>query len=139
MTLPGASTIPAVFTDKIISCKQIGRRIVDMVHENLVPSRIITREAIENAIYMDLAIGGSTNAVLHLLALANELNIELSLQDFEETEPHHAMYCKCAPQRSLRSGRPCFYSGGVPAIFKQLESIVHKECLNVSGQTWARS
>lgn len=134
MTLPGASTIPAVFTDKIISCKQIGRRIVDMVHENLVPSRIITREAIENAIYMDLAIGGSTNAVLHLLALANELNIELSLQDFERLSRTTPCIANVRPS-GVYAVDDLFYSGGVPAIFKQLESIVHKECLNVSGQT----
>ena len=90
-----------------------------MVHENLVPSRIITREAIENAIYMDLAIGGSTNAVLHLLALANELNIELSLQDFERLSRTPPCIANVRPS-GVYAVDDLFYSGGVPAIFKQL-------------------
>lgn len=83
MTFPGAATIPAVYTDKILSCRAMGRRIVQMVFEDLKPSDIITKEALENAVCMDLAIGGSTNAPMHLIALANELGIELSLDDFE--------------------------------------------------------
>ena len=134
MTLPGSSTIPAVFTDKIISCKHIGKRIVEMVYEGLTPSQIVTKEALENAIYMDLAIGGSTNAVLHLLALANELNIDLSLDDFERFSRTTPCILNVRPS-GIYAVDDLHYAGGVPAIFKQLESLVHLDCLNVNGQT----
>lgn len=134
MTLPGASTIPAVFTDKLISCKHIGHRIVEMVHENLIPSKILTKQALENAICMDLAIGGSTNAVLHLLALANELGIELSLDDFEHYNRTTPCILNVRPS-GIYAVDDLYYSGGVPALFKQLESRIHTECLNVGGRT----
>lgn len=134
MTLPRAATIPAVFTDKLVSCQKIGNRIVEMVMEDLKPSKIITKEALENAICMDLAIGGSTNAVMHLIAIANELHIDLSLDDFERF--NHTTPCIVNIRPNGKYGVDSLHRlGGVPAIYKQLESIIHKECLNVSGQT----
>lgn len=136
MTLPGASTIPAVFTDKIVSCKHIGHRIVEMVHEELRPSQIITREAIENAIIVDLAIGGSTNAVMHLLALANELNIDLSLDDFEHFSRSTPCITNIRPS-GIYAVDDLHYAGGVPTILKQLKPLLHVNCFNVNGQTLA--
>lgn len=134
MTFPHSSTIPAVYTDKIVSCRAMGNRIVEMVFEALTPSKIMTKEALENAICMDLAIGGSTNAVMHLLALANELDIDLTLDDFER-------YNSCIPcilnvRPTGKYGIDTLHSmGGIPAVFKQLEDRIHKDCLNVNGQT----
>ena len=78
MTLPGCAAIPAPDSRRLAIAEKSGRRIVDMVWEDLRPSRIMTREAIENAIAVDMAIGGSTNAVVHLLAIAGRLGIDLS-------------------------------------------------------------
>ncbi|WP_419024574.1 dihydroxy-acid dehydratase [Emergencia sp.] len=135
MTPEYSSTIPAVYTDKMVSAQRIGRRIVEMVFEDLRPSQIMTREAIENAIRLDLAIGGSLNAILHLLAIGNELGIpEITLDLFDRMS--HETPC-------IVNIKPCgeytvdklFYLGGVPAIMKQIEGQLHKECLNVSGHT----
>ncbi len=135
MTPEYSSTIPAVYTDKLVSAHRIGERIVQMVYEDLTPSKIITRESIENAIRMDLAIGGSLNAILHLLALGNELQIPgIDLDLFDKLS--HETPC-------IANIKPCgkhtvdklFYLGGVPAIFKQLEGQLHKNALNVSGHT----
>ena len=134
MTLPRSSTIPAVYTDKLTSCRSMGRRIVEMVFEGLVPSKIITRESLENAIRMDLAIGGSTNAVMHLIAIANELDIPLSLDDFENLS--HSTPCIVNIRPNGKYGVDSLYPlGGVPAIFKQIEGQLHLECLNVCGKT----
>ena len=134
MTFPKSSTIPAVYTDKLVDCRRMGNRIVEMVGEGLRPSRILTKEAIENAICMDMAIGGSTNAVMHLLALANELDIELTLDDFERLS--HATPCIVNIRPNGKYGVDSLHPlGGVPAIFKQMEKQIHKGCLNVSGET----
>lgn len=134
MTLPGSSTIPAVYTDKIISCRQMGRRIVEMVHEGLTPSKIMTREALENTIRMDLAIGGSTNAVLHIPALANELGIDMTADEFEKFNRTTPCIANVRPS-GIYAVDDLHFAGGVPQLFKQLEPLMHTECLNVSGQT----
>ncbi len=134
MTLPGSSTIPAVFTDKIVSCRHMGSRIVQMVYEDLRPSKIMTRKALENAIRMDLAIGGSTNAVLHIPALANELGIDLTADEFEKFNRTTPCIANVRPS-GIYAVDDLHFAGGVPQLFKQLESLVHKECLNVNGQT----
>ncbi|MCU6747989.1 dihydroxy-acid dehydratase [Faecalicatena acetigenes] len=134
MTLPGSSTIPAVYTDKIVSCKHIGRRIVEMVFEDLTPSKIITREALENAIRMDLAIGGSTNAVMHIPALANELGIDMTADEFEKFNRTTPCIANVRPS-GIYAVDDLHFAGGVPQLFKQLEPLIHKECLNVNGQT----
>src|SRR5579883_1064268 len=83
MTLPGCAAIPAPDSRRLMIAEQSGQRIVDMVWEDIRPSRIMTREAIENAIAIDMAIGGSTNAVVHLLAIAGRLGIDLKLEEFD--------------------------------------------------------
>jgi len=134
MTLPGSSTIPAVYTDKLVNCRKMGQRIVQMVAEDLKPSKIITKEALENAICMDLAIGGSTNAVMHLIALANELDIKLTLDDFERF--NHSVPCIVNIRPNGKYGVDILHQlGGIPAIFKQMERQIHTSCFNVSGQT----
>lgn len=134
MTLPGSSTIPAVYTDKMIDSKNIGKRIVEMVYEDLKPSQIITREALENAIRMDMAIGGSTNAVMHIIALGNELGIEITLDDFARLSKETPCFVNVRPSGKFTADL-LHAKGGVPAIFKQMEYLIHTECLNVNGQT----
>lgn len=130
-----ASSIPAVYTDKIVSARRIGNRIVEMVHENLRPSDIITKDAIENAIRVDLAIGGSMNAILHLLALGEELQISgINLELFDKLSYETPCIVNIKPC-GVYSVDQLFHAGGVPAIMKQLESQLHKNCMNVSGHT----
>lgn len=132
MTLPGSSTIPGVHTDKFVSARSTGRRIVEMVREDLRPSSVMTREAILNTIKMDLAIGGSTNAVLHLIALAREFGIKLSLDDFDELS--RKVPCILNVRQSGKyTVDDLHVLGGVPAIFKQIQSSVELSCINVNG------
>lgn len=135
MTPEYSSTIPAVYTDKLVSAQRIGRRIVEMVHEDLRPSQIMTPNAIENAIRLDLAISGSLNAILHLIALGNELgyeNITLDLFDRLSYETPCIVNVKPCGEYTVDKLHGV---GGVPAILKQIEKQLHLECLNVSGHT----
>lgn len=135
MTPEYSSTIPAVYTDKMVSAQRIGRRIVEMVREDLRPSRVMTKESIENAIRLDLAIGGSMNAILHLLALGNELGLkDIDLDLFDRLSHETPCIVNVKPCGTYSVDR-LFHFGGVPAILKQLESQLHPECLNVSGHT----
>ncbi|MFN3326442.1 MAG: IlvD/Edd family dehydratase [Bryobacteraceae bacterium] len=134
MTLPGCANIPAVDSRRMAIAEATGRRIVQMVCEDLKPSQIMTREAFENAITVDMAIGGSTNAVVHLLAIAGRLGIRLTLDDFDRIS-------RCTPY--LANVRPSgqylmedfFYAGGLPAVMRELLPLLHRDCLTVSGKT----
>ena len=135
MGLPHNAAIPAVDSRRQVLAQLAGRRIVDMVREDLTMDKILTRQAFENAIRTNAAIGGSTNAVVHLIALAGRIGIELSLDDWE-----------------LGSDVPCvvnlqpsgeylmedfYYAGGLPAVLRQLgeAGLLHKEALTVNGNT----
>jgi len=135
MGLPHNAAIPAVDARRQVLAHLAGRRIVDMVREDLTMDKILTREAFENAIRTNAAIGGSTNAVVHLIALAKRIGVELSLEDWE-----------------LGSNVPClvnlqpsgeylmedfYYAGGLPAVLKQLgeQGLLHREALTVNGKT----
>ena len=135
MTPEYTSTIPTVYTDKLVSATKIGKRIVELVKQDIRPSSIITKESIENAIRVNLAIGGSMNAILHLLALGYESGIdEISLDLFDKLS--HETPC-------IVDVKPCgkhyvdelAHVGGVPAIMKQLEHQLNLSCKNVSGKT----
>jgi dihydroxy-acid dehydratase len=133
MTLPGCANIPAVDTRRMVIAQQSGRRIVEMVKEELRPSQILTRAALENAIHVLMAIGGSTNAVIHLIALAGRLGIELSLETFDEIS-------RATP--FLANVKPCgrylmedlYYAGGIPALMREIADLLHLDALTVTGQ-----
>lgn len=135
MAIPGSSTIPAVYTDKFVGARQTGKRIVQMVEEGLLPSKIITKEALENAMRVDLAITGSTNAPMHLIAIANELDIDLTLDEFDAFSRTTPCITNIRPF-GKHSVDELHASGGLPAICKQLEPLLHTNCLTVSGKTW---
>ncbi len=135
MGLPHNAAIPAVDARRQVLAHLAGRRIVDMVREDLTMDKILTRQAFENAIRTNAAIGGSTNAVVHLIALAKRIGVELSLEDWE-----------------LGSNVPClvnlqpsgeylmedfYYAGGLPAVLKQMgeQGLLHREALTVNGKT----
>lgn len=138
MSLPGSATIPATHAARLRAAQEAGRRVVDMVHHALVASHILTRNALENAVRVNAAIGGSTNAVLHLLALAYEAGIDLTVADFEHlsrTTPHIARMNPAAAPNV-----PDFdAAGGVPAVMSEILSLLHGDALTVSGRTVAEN
>ena len=136
LMLPGASTVPAVEARRIWYAKRTGMRIVKMVEEGLTPDKILTRKALENAIAVDMALGGSTNSVLHLEALAYELGIDLPLEVFDEISkkvPHIASISPAGKHFVVDLDR----AGGIPAILKELgeAGLIHKDALTVTGKT----
>ena len=134
LSLPGTSTIPAVFSKKIATARAAGRRIVEMVNQDLSIQKIMTLPALRNAIRVDMAIGGSTNAVLHLLAFAQELGLPLPLEEFDHISRQIPCICSVIPN-GPHDVTEFHEAGGVPAVLKELREFLELEALNVSGST----
>ena len=132
--LPHNAAIPAVDSRRYALAHQAGRRIVEMVQEDLKISRILTREAFENAIRVNAAIGGSTNAVLHLLAIAGRVGVKLGLDDFDLLGHDLPLLVDLMP-----SGRflmeDFYYAGGIPAVVRELNELIHGDALTVNGKS----
>jgi len=134
MALPGNAAIPAVDGRRNILARASGRRIVQMVKDNLVMSKILTRQAFENAIKVNAAIGGSTNAVIHLLAIAGRIGVKLNLDDWDALG--HALPCLVDLQPSGRHLMEDFYyAGGLPAVIRELGPLLNRDALTVNGNT----
>jgi dihydroxy-acid dehydratase len=134
----GTSSIPANDSRRLIAASAAGRRIVEMVHEDLRPSAILTRSAFENAICVLAALGGSTNAVIHLIAIAGRRAIRLPLSLFDGLSRSTPLLANLKPSGKYMMAH--FYlAGGLPALMKQMESLLHPDCLTVSGQTLAQA
>ena len=134
MTLPGTAAIPAADARRNTSAQITGRRIVAMVKDGLRVSDIMTREAFENAIRVNAAIGGSTNAVVHLLAMAGRVGVKLELEDFDRLG--HDLPCLVNLQPSgAYLMEDFYYAGGLPAVMKEMGDWLHGEALTVSGTT----
>jgi len=136
LALPGSSTVPAVYSEKLRFAKQTGRRIVEMVKENLNLSRIITKESLLNGVIVELAIAGSTNAVLHLISFARELEIDLSLDDFDHLSRSVPVISRVIPTGNA-TVVDLHNAGGVPAIMGELLPLLDGNAGNVSGMTVA--
>jgi dihydroxy-acid dehydratase len=134
MTLPGAASIPAVDANHSRMASACGRRIVEMVWEDLKPRDILTEDAFENAIITDMAIGGSTNAIIHLVALAGRAGIILELKKFDDISQHTPMIANLRPSGQYLM-EDFYYAGGLRALLKQIESLLNLNCLTVSGTT----
>jgi dihydroxy-acid dehydratase len=138
MQLTGSAAIPAVDSRRYVVATAAGRRIVDMVEEDLWPSTVMTRPAFENAIRVNAALGGSTNAVVHLLALARRLDVPLTLDDFDALVRDVPVLVDLMP-----SGRflmeDFFYAGGLPVVVRELGALLHGEALTVTGRTLAEN
>jgi L-arabonate dehydrase len=136
MTLPGNAAIPAVDSRRYVLAQLSGRRIVEMVKEEMTISRILTRSNFENAIRVNGAIGGSTNAVIHLIAIAGRMEVELSLEDWDRLGRDVPTIVDLMP-----SGRflmeDFYYAGGLPAVIRQLgeRGLLHRDALTVNGKT----
>jgi dihydroxy-acid dehydratase len=130
----GNAAIPAVDSRRYALAQLGGRRIVELVHEDVRMSQILTREAFENAIRVNAAIGGSTNAVVHLLAIAGRVGVPLTLDDFDRLGHDLPLLVDLQP-----SGRylmeDFYYAGGVPAVVRELGDFIHRDALTVGGTT----
>lgn len=134
LTLPGMSAIPAVDSRKKVMAQLSGRRIVEMVHEDLRLSKILTRKAFENAIIVNAAVGGSTNLVVHLLAIAHRIGVNLMLEDFDKMGHEIPLLANLMPSGSYLM-EDFFYAGGLPVIIRELGDLLHREMITVNGKT----
>ena len=136
MQLPGAAAIPAPYRDRQECAFDTGRRIVEMVHEDLKPSQIMTRKAFENAIRVNAAIGGSTNAPIHLAALARHLDIDLPLETWQRLGLDIPLLVNLQPAGEYL-GEDFYRAGGVPAVVSQLmrKGLIAEGEMTVNGRT----
>lgn len=134
MTLTGCANIPAADSRRNVIAQDSGKRIVEMVHEDMRPSQILTQEAIENAIRVDMAIGGSTNAIIHLVAIAGRLGIKLPLSLFDEISRTTPMITNVVPSGEHLM-EDMFYAGGIPVVMKHIASLLHENAITVTGKT----
>ena len=134
MTLTGCAAIPAVDARRMAMAEESGKRIVAMVGEDLRPSQIMTREAFENAVTVDMTLGGSTNAVVHLLAIAGRLRVPLTLDDFDTISRKTPYLTNVKPSGEYLM-EDFFHAGGVPAVMREILPLLHIEARTVTGQT----
>jgi L-arabonate dehydrase len=134
LTLPGASAIPAVDSRKKVMAHLSGNRIVEMVNENMKMSDILTRKAFENAIKINSAVGGSTNFVIHLIALAGRIGVDISLNDFDRLGSDMPLLLNLMPSGKYLM-EDFYYAGGLPVIIDQLKGIIHSEAMTINGKT----
>ena len=134
LTLPGASSIPAADAGHPRMCAASGRRIVDMVWEDLTPARILNAAAFDNAIRVHMALGGSTNAIVHVIAMARRAGIPLGMERFDEISREVPVIANITP-----SGRflmeDFFYAGGLRALMAQMRELLDLDCITVSGRS----
>ncbi|MEZ0343991.1 MAG: dihydroxy-acid dehydratase [Caldimicrobium sp.] len=136
LALPGNGTIPAVYAERIRLAKETGKAIVRLVKKGLTPKKLITEASFRNAIAVDMALGCSTNTVLHLLAIAKEAEIPLDLKTFDEISRKTPVLAKLIPA-GPHSVPELHQAGGIPAVMKELakEGLIDTSCKTVSGKT----
>ncbi|AOZ91355.1 dihydroxy-acid dehydratase [Paenibacillus crassostreae] len=140
MSLPGSSSTAAISSDKALECAKAGEAVIGLLEKNILPSDIMTKEAFENAITVVMALGGSTNAFLHLLAMAHSAQVDLSLDDFDRIRKNVPHLADLKP-----SGKFVMQDlndiGGVPGVMKLLlaEGLLHGDCMTVTGKTIAEN
>lgn len=134
MCLSGAAAIPAVDSRKKRLAHLSGRRIVEMVKEDLRISKILTRKAFENAIKVNAAVGGSSNFIIHLTAIAGRIGVELNLEDFDKIGSKVPLLLNLMPSGKFLM-EDFYYAGGLPVIINELKSVLHMDTITVSGKT----
>jgi len=140
MSLPYSSTMANEDKDKEISTGQSAKTLLDMIKNNILPRDIMTRKAFENAIAIVMAVGGSTNAVLHLLAIAHSAGVPLTMDDFEDIRKKVPLFCDLKP-----SGKyvaiDLHHAGGIPQVMKMMlnAGLLHGDCMTVTGKTIAEN
>ena len=134
MTLPGASSIPAVDSNHVRMAVNCGERIVGMVRQDLKPRDIMTSAAFENAITVDMAIGGSTNAIIHLVALARRCGVALDLPAFDRISRRTPVLANIRPSGAFLM-EDFYYAGGLRPLMAELRDLLHLDCPTVNGRT----
>lgn len=138
MTLPGCAAIPAPDSRRLTLAEMSGQRAVEMALQGIKPSHIMTREAIENAITVNMAIGGSTNAVVHLLAIAGRLGIDLKLNDFDRISRRTPCIANIKPSGEYLM-EDLFEAGGIGAVMGRILPLLHQDAITVNGKTIAEN
>jgi dihydroxy-acid dehydratase len=138
MALAGSSTIPAVSASRQAAAENTGRRAVELVREGIRPSHILTADAFDNAIAVLMALGGSTNAVIHLIALAGRLGVNLPLGRFDEISRRTPVLVNVRPSGEYLM-EDLYHAGGVPALMKEIVDLLHANILAVNGKTVAEN
>jgi len=134
MGLPHNAAIPAVDSRRYVLAQQAGRRIVEMVKDDLRISKILTRQAFENAIRVNAAIGGSSNFVLHMLAIAGRVGVPLTLDDFDRVGHDLPLLVDIQPSGKFLM-EDFYYAGGVPAVVRELADVIYRDAITVNGKT----
>lgn len=134
LSLPGNAAIPAADSRRKVLAQMSGIRIVEMVNENLRMSDVLTRKAFENAIITNAAIGGSTNFIIHLLAIAGRIGVPLSLEDFDKLSAKIPFIANIQPSGKFFM-EDLYYAGGLPAVMKEIDRFLHGDALTVNGRT----
>ncbi|MDR3561157.1 MAG: dihydroxy-acid dehydratase [Negativicutes bacterium] len=134
MSLTGCGTIPAVDAQRVSMAKETGRRIVGLVAEGVKACDIITRDALLNAVRLGMAIGGSTNLIMHVLAIAHEAGVPFSIDDYEDLS-NSTPYLASIMSASEYDMVDFHHAGGVPAVMNQLQTLLHGDALTVTGRT----
>jgi dihydroxy-acid dehydratase len=137
LCLPGTSSIPAADSNHVRMCSAAGRRIVDMVWENLTPARILTEGAFRNAIVVAMAMGCSTNAVIHLIAMARRAGQSIGLEDFDAASRRVPVIANIRPSGDKYLMEDFYYAGGLIALMSRLNDLLDLSQINASGRTWA--
>jgi dihydroxy-acid dehydratase len=135
LTLPGASSIPAVDANHLRMSADCGRRIVDMVWEDLTPDKIVTDGAVRNAAMVAMATGCSTNAVIHLIAMARRAGVDLTLDDLDALGRNTPLIANVRPSGKDYLMEDFYYAGGLRALMKQMEARLDTSCMTVTGTT----
>ena len=138
LTLPSGAAIPAPDSRRKRLGHLAGNRIVEMVKEDLRLSKVLTRKAIENAIVVNAALGGSTNFVVHLLAIAGRMGVELTLDDFDRLGSHMPLLVNLMPSGQYLM-EDFFYAGGLPAVLAELKDHLHGDIMTVTGKSVAKN
>jgi len=136
LSLPGSATVPAVYAEKLRLGRRTGRRIVEMVQEGLSAEKVLGRVNLLNAVKATLALAGSTNAVLHLVSIARELGIDLSLDDFDRLSREIPVLSRVIPT-GRKTVVDLHEAGGVPALLKELEGVLDLGAMTVTGRPLA--
>lgn len=134
LSLPENAAIPAADSRRKVISQLSGRRIVDMVKEDLCLSDILTKETFENAIILNAAIGGSTNFVVHLLAIAGRIGVDLTLDDFDRVGSQIPLMANLQPSGKYFM-EDFYYAGGLPAVIRQMDKDLHRDAITVNGKS----
>ncbi|MDY6967685.1 MAG: dihydroxy-acid dehydratase [Spirochaetota bacterium] len=140
IALPYNGTIPAVMADRIRLAKESGKKIIELVNNDITPSKIITKRSLENALAVDMAIGGSTNTALHIPAIAHYAGINLSLKDINPISQKTPHLCALSPA-GIHHMQDLHIAGGIPAVMNELmkNHLLHGNCLTVTGKSISKN